>query len=209
MSTNRLEAFSDGVMAIIITVMVLELTVPSGHHLADLVHATGIGLLTYLLSFVYVGIYWNNHHHMFQLTKQITGGALWANLAMLFFLSLFPFTTAWMDDSRFAPTPVVLYGVDLLCAAGAYLVLQRVIIRMEGPGSPLRAAIGADVKGKVSAVLYLAGVLAALTIDRDGRSGVWIALSCYVAVAVLWIVPDRRMDRAVHRATRDQPGESR
>jgi uncharacterized membrane protein len=205
-STNRLEAFSDGVMAIIITVMVLELAVPSGHHLADLVHSTGIGLLTYLLSFVYVGIYWNNHHHMFQLTKRITGGALWANLAMLFFLSLFPFTTAWMDDSRFAPTPVVLYGVDLLCAAAAYLVLQRVIIHLEGPGSPLRRAIGADVKGKVSAVLYLAGVLAALTIDRDGRIGVWIALACYVAVAVLWIVPDRRMDRAVRQAA-DQPGE--
>ncbi|MGR6317500.1 TMEM175 family protein [Micromonospora soli] len=197
MRTSRLEAFSDGVLAIIITIMVLELRVPEGHEFSDLIHATGIGLLTYLLSFVYVGIYWNNHHHMFHLVRQVRGGVLWANLALLFCLSLFPFTTAWMDDSRFEPTPVVIYGLNLLGAAIAYFVLQTVIIRQQGPESALRRAVGTDIKGKVSPVFYLAGILSALVIDRSGHVGVGIALACFVIVAILWVVPDRRIDRVI------------
>ena len=142
MRTSRLEAFSDGVLAIIITIMVLELREPAGSDLAALWHATGPGLLSYLLSFIYVGIYWTNHHHMFQLTEHVTGGVLWANLSLLFFLSLFPFTTQWMDTTHFARTPVVVYGVNLLAAALAYYVLQTVIIRSQGHDSALRKAIG-------------------------------------------------------------------
>jgi uncharacterized membrane protein len=193
--TTRLEAFSDGVLAIIITIMVLELRVPEGHGLSDLVHTTGVGLLTYLLTFVYVGIYWNNHHHMFHLVRRISGNVLWANLALLFCLSLFPFTTAWVDESRFEQTPVVVYGLNLLSAAVAYVVLQTVIIRQQGPESPLRKALGSDVKG----TLLVAGVLSALVIDRDGHVGVWIALACFVVVAIMWIVPDRRIGRAVRQ----------
>ena len=196
--TTRLEAFSDGVLAIIITIMVLELKVPDGHRLSDLVHTTGSGLLTYLLTFVYVGIYWNNHH-MFHLVRGVGGGVLWANLALLLCLSLFPFTTAWLDDSNFDQTPVVIYGLNLLAAAVAYFVLQTVIIRQQGPESPLRQAIGNDLKGKISPVLYLAGILSALFIDRSGRVGIWIALACFVAVAIMWVVPDRRIDRAVRQ----------
>jgi uncharacterized membrane protein len=187
------------VLAIIITIMVLELKVPAGHTLSDLVHTTGGGLLTYLLTFVYVGIYWNNHHHMFHLVRGVGGGVLWANLALLLCLSLFPFTTAWLDDSNFDQTPVVIYGLNLLAAAVAYFVLQTVIIRQQGPESPLRQAIGNDLKGKISPVLYLAGILSALFIDRSGRVGNWIALACFVAVAIIWVVPDRRIDRAVRQ----------
>jgi uncharacterized membrane protein len=197
--TGRLEAFSDGVLAIIITIMVLELNVPQGHDFSDLVHTTGVGLLTYLLSFIYVGIYWNNHHHMFQLVRQVSGAMLWANLALLFCLSLFPFTTAWMDESRFAQIPVVTYGLNLLSAATAYFVLQTVIIRQQGPNSPLRQAIGNDIKGKVSPGFYLAGTLSALMIDRSGHVGVGVALACFVAAAIIWIVPDRRIDRVVRQ----------
>ena len=197
MRTTRLETFSDGVLAIIITIMVLELRVPAGHHFSDLVHTTGVGLLTYLLSFVYVGIYWNNHHHMFHLVKQASGGVLWANLALLFCLSLFPFTTAWMDESRFAQTPVVIYGVNLLLAAIAYFVLQTVIIWQQGPQSPLRQAIGADIKGKLSPGFYVAGILSALAVDRSGQAGIDIALACFVTAAIIWIVPDRRIDRMI------------
>ncbi|GIH17189.1 TMEM175 family protein [Rugosimonospora africana] len=199
MRTSRLEAFSDGVMAIIITVMVLELKVPQGHHLTDLVHTTGVGLLTYLLSFVYVGIYWNNHHHMFHLVRHASGAVLWANLSLLFCLSLFPFTTAWMDDSKFAQTPVVTYGLNLLSAAIAYYTLQTVIIRQQGPQSPLRQAVGRDLKGKISPAFYLAGILSAWAIDRSGRVGVAIALACFIGAALLWIVPDRRVDRVARR----------
>ena len=197
MPTSRLEAFSDGVLAIIITIMVLELKVPEGKTLADLWHTTGSSLLTYLLSFVYVGIYWNNHHHMFQLVRQIRGMVLWANLALLFFLSLFPFTTAWVDDTRFEPTPVVVYGINLLVAAAAYFVMQAVIIRQQGPESPLRLAIGRDLKGKASPVLYLAGILCALLIDRTGRYGAFIGEGFFIAVAIIWIVPDPRIERAI------------
>ncbi|MEV0130424.1 TMEM175 family protein [Dactylosporangium sp. NPDC050688] len=199
MRTSRLEAFSDGVLAIIITIMVLELKVPEDHDLAGLLHTTGVGLLTYLLSFVYVGIYWNNHHHMFHLVRQVSGGVLWANLALLFCLSLFPFTTAWMDESRFEPTPVVMYGLNLLAAAITYFGLQTVIIRQQGPESPLRQAVGSDLKGKISPAFYLAGILSALAIDRSGRIGVWIALACFVGTAIMWIIPDRRIDRVVRQ----------
>ncbi|MEU8608297.1 TMEM175 family protein [Actinoplanes sp. NPDC048791] len=199
MTTNRLEAFSDGVLAIIITIMVLELKVPENHDLAGLLHTTGVGLLTYLLSFGYVGIYWNNHHHMFHLVKQISGGVLWANLALLFCLSLLPFTTAWMDESRFEPTPVVVYGLNLLAAAIAYFVLQTVIIRLQRPDSPLNRALGNDLKGKLSPVLYLVGIFSALAIDRAGRIGVGTALACFVATAIMWIIPDRRIDRVVRQ----------
>jgi uncharacterized membrane protein len=197
--TRRLEAFSDGVLAIIITIMVLDLKVPGGHDVSAFVHTTGVGLLTYLLSFIYVGLYWNNHHHLFQLARGVSGGVLWANLALLFCLSLFPFTTAWVDDSKFERTPVVAYGLNLLAAALAYLVLQTVIIRQEGPGSPLRQAIGADIKGKISPSLYIAGVLSALTIDRGGRVGVWSALACFVVAAIIWVIPDRRIYRVVQQ----------
>jgi uncharacterized membrane protein len=197
MRTSRLEAFSDGVLAIIITIMVLELPKPHGDKLTDLFHDTGVGLLTYLLSFVYVGIYWNNHHHMFQLVDRISGGVLWANLGLLFCLSLFPFTTAWMDESRFAHTPVVIYGVNLLAAAIAYYVLQTTIIRKQGPESSLRRAIGSDLKGKMSPVFYLVGILSAIFIE--GGVGVIIALTCYVIVSIMWIIPDRRIDRMVRQ----------
>jgi uncharacterized membrane protein len=199
MRTSRLEAFSDGVLAIIITIMVLELKPPEGDDLSALVHTTGIGLPTYLLSFLYIGIYWNNHHHMFHLVRRVRGGVLWANLGLLFFLSLFPFTTGWVEESRFARTPVVLYGVNLLAAGLAYVVLQTVIIQQQGPGSPLREAVGTDLKGKTSALLNLAGVLSALLIDRDGHVGATIAMTCYAVVILVWIVPDRRIDRVVRQ----------
>jgi len=194
--TSRLEAFSDGVLAIIITIMVLELKAPSGHTLASLRDDTGTPFLTYLLSFVYVGIYWNNHHHMLQLTSRVTGGVLWANLGLLFFISLFPFTTGWVDDSHFARTPVVVYGVDLMAAAVAYYLLQTVIVRAQGADSPLRRAIGRDLKGKASPAFYCTGIACAVAIDA-GRLGSWLAMACFVAVAVMWLVPDRRVERAV------------
>ncbi|MFI7602079.1 TMEM175 family protein [Actinoplanes sp. NPDC049681] len=194
MRTSRLEAFSDGVLAIIITIMVLELKVPEDHHIHDLVRTTGLGLLSYLLSFIYVGIYWNNHHHMFHVVRRVSGGVLWANLALLLCLSLFPFTTAWVDESRLARDPVVLYGLNFLAAAIAYFILQKVIIRAEGPDSALRRALGTDFKGKASPVVYLIGIIAALTL---GTAGVVIALASYVVVAIVWIVPDRRIARLV------------
>src|SRR6201986_3389658 len=208
MRTSRLEAFSDGVLAIIITIMVLELREPVRTDLASLWHTTGPGLLSYLLSFVYVGIYWTNHHHMFQLTARVTGGILWANLALLFFLSLFPFTTQWMETTRYARTPVVVYGVNLLLAALAYYVLQTVIIAAQGRDSALRKAIGTDVKGKISPVFYIAGALAAL-LGGGGhgaaRPGIWIAGACYVGAALLWVIPDRRIERSVETTDPARP----
>ncbi len=188
MKTQRLEAFSDGVLAVIITIMVLELKVPEGHTLHDAVTTTGQSLLTYLLSFIYIGIYWNNHHHMFQLIRRVDGMTLWANLHLLFWLSLVPFTTAWMDESDFARTPVMTYGVNLLAAAVAYFVLQIAATAAEGPASPLRRALGADVKGKLSPVLYVLGIAAAAV-------NVWVGLSLFTAVAIIWLVPDKRMER--------------
>jgi uncharacterized membrane protein len=193
MRTGRLEAFSDGVLAIIITVMVLELREPAGTSLHALLHTTGTSLLSYLLSFVYVGIYWTNHHHMFQLTSRVTGAILWANLGLLFCLSLFPFTTDWTDHTGYARTPVFVYGVNLLAAGVAYWILQSVIIRSQGADSPLHKAIGRDFKGKASPAGYILGCVAALF----GGPGRWIAVGFYVAVALLWIIPDRRIETVV------------
>src|SRR5690348_12613787 len=191
MRTSRLEAFSDGVLAIIITIMVLELRIPDGPHLADLADSA-TGFLTYLLSFVYIGIYWNNHHHMFQLVRRVNGAVLWANLHLLFWLSLYPFTTAWMDETDLARFPLVVYGVNLLAAAIGYYVLQLAIFRAEGPGGLLREAVGRDLKGKASPLIYLAGILTAWLVG-------WPALFFYAAVAAIWLVPDRRMESYVAR----------
>jgi uncharacterized membrane protein len=184
--TDRLEAFSDGVLAIIITIMVLELQVPEEHTVAALLDATGVGLLTYVLSFIYIGIYWNNHHHLFQLSTELGGGVLWANLHLLFWLSLYPFTTAWMDESRLALVPTVTYGVNLLAAAIAYYVLQVAIMRRPG-GDRVREALGKDTKGKVSPALYLLGIGLAFVEP-------WLALVPFVLVALIWLVPDRRVE---------------
>jgi uncharacterized membrane protein len=189
MGTGRLEAFSDGVLAIIITVMVLELHRPEG----DTWHALGqstTSLVTYVLSFVYIGIYWNNHHHMLQLTDRVSGGILWANLHLLFWLSLYPFTTAWMDDTDVAPVPALVYGLNLLAAAIAYVVLQQAIIRVEGPDSRLKRAIGGDWKGKLSPVIYLTGILTTLVTP-------WLGVAFYAAVAAIWLVPDKRVESFV------------
>jgi len=203
MRTSRLEAFSDGVLAIIITIMVLELHKPEKATLADLWHTAGSSLLTYLLSFIYVGIYWTNHHHMFQVTERVTGGVLWANLSLLFFLSLFPFTTQWMATTDFARVPVVVYGINLLLAAVAYYTLQTVIIRTQGENSALRTAVGSDFKGKISPVFYITGCVAAL-IDGSGtawgRPGIWIAGACYVGAALMWFIPDRRIETVITTA---------
>jgi uncharacterized membrane protein len=190
MPTSRLEAFSDGVLAIIITIMVLELRPPDGASLADLGDRSS-SFLTYLLSFVYIGIYWNNHHHLFHLVRRIDGTVLWANLHLLFWLSLYPFTTAWMDDTGLARTPVVIYGCNLLAAAVAYYVLQLTILHAEGDDGVLREALGRDLKGKASPVLYLAGIASTLSIT------VWLGLAFYAAVAALWLVPDRRLESFV------------
>ena len=193
MSTGRLEAFSDGVLAIIITVMVLELNVPGEPYTLDnLIHTSGLGLLTYLLSFVYIGIYWNNHHHMFQLSSYIDGSVLWANLHLLFWLSLYPFTTAWLDESHVARTPTVVYGVNLLGAALAYYVLQLRMLRLPESGDRLREAVGRDLKGKLSPVIYLIGILLAFVEP-------WLGLVPYVVVALIWLVPDPRVEHYIQR----------
>ncbi|MHA7987699.1 TMEM175 family protein [Rathayibacter sp. CAU 1779] len=189
MRSNRLEAFSDGVLAIIITVMVLGLAVPEGVTFSSLVNDSGLGLLTYLLSFIYIGIYWNNHHHLFQLHPQVDGTVLWANLHLLFWLSLYPFTTAWLTKTDVALVPTVVYGLNLLCAAIAYFILQSVILRRPG-GERLRDAIGRDVKGWLSPVLYLLGIGLAFILP-------WLGLLPFVAVAVMWLVPDRRIERYI------------
>ena len=188
MSTSRLEAFSDGVLAIIITIMVLELKVPEEPTLHALRETTSTGLLTYLLSFVYIGIYWSNHHHLFQLVEDVDGTILWANLHLLFWLSLYPFTTAWLDESNVAGTPTVIYGVNLLGAAIAYYLLQLRILRVPGSGDRVRQALGSDLKGKLSPLLYLTGIALAFVEP-------WLALVPYVGVALMWLVPDRRVER--------------
>jgi uncharacterized membrane protein len=189
--TNRLEAFSDGVLAIIITIMVLELHVPEGETLHDLWETTGLGLLTYLLSFVYIGIYWSNHHHLFTVVDRVDGGVLWANLHLLLWLSLYPFTTAWMDETDLARTPTVVYGVNLLGAAMAYYVLVLSIERLPG-GRRLREALGRDLKGKISPLLYLLGIALAFVEP-------WLGVLPFVAVAAIWLVPDRRVERYLER----------
>jgi uncharacterized membrane protein len=193
MSTGRLEAFSDGVLAIIITIMVLELHAPDGADLAAL-RPLVPSAVSYVLSFIYLGIYWNNHHHMMHITRRVDGGILWANLHLLFWLSLVPFVTAWMGDNPFAAVPTALYGVVLLMAAIAYWILQQVIIASEGHESPLRNAIGRDWKGKLSPVAYVVAILSALTWP-------WVANAIYTGMAILWLVPDRRIARAVSAAS--------
>ena len=187
MTTGRLEAFSDGVIAIIITIMVLELKVPHGNGLKELEPLLPV-FLSYVLSFFYVGIYWNNHHHMLHACTVVTGAMLWANLHLLFWLSLFPFTTGWMGENHFTPVPTALYGVVLLMAAIAYYLLQQVIIRAQGQDSILKKAIGRDWKGKLSLVLYIVAIVATL------RSS-WIAQGVLVIAALIWLIPDRRIEK--------------
>ncbi len=189
MDNTRLEAFSDGVLAIIITIMVLELRVPHGTDLAALRPLVGV-LLSYVLSFVYIGIYWNNHHHMMHLAPRVNGAVLWANLHLLFWLSLVPFVTGWMGENHFATIPTALYGVVLLMAGLAYWNLLRVVLNAQGRDSLLRRAIGNDLKGKLSPVIYMIAIVAAFWRQ-------WIAGMLYVVVALLWLVPDRRIERAI------------
>lgn len=189
MSKNRLEAFSDGVLAIVITIMVLELKV---------VHDSSFGalksivptFLSYVLSFIYLGIYWNNHHHMLQTCSKISGSILWANLHLLFWLSLVPFTTAWMGENNFTTAPTTLYGVILLMAAIAYFILQQVIIASQGKNSMLKMAIGNDLKGKISPVLYIVAIIFSFWFE-------WISIGLYVLVAIIWLVPDKRIERVM------------
>jgi len=191
MKTSRLEAFSDGVLAIIITIMVLELKVPHAADLAALKPVLPV-LSSYVLSFIYLGIYWNNHHHLFQATEEVSGGILWANLYLLFWLSLFPFTTAWMGENHLAAIPTAIYGFVLLMAAIAYYVLERAIIAKQGRESILAVAIGKDWKGKLSPVLYFAAIPLAFASS-------WIASGVYVFVALLWLIPDRRIERVLEK----------
>lgn len=187
MGKNRLEAFSDGVLAIVITIMVLELKVPHGDSFSDLEGLLPV-FLSYLLSFVYLAIYWNNHHHMIHTSKSVTGGILWANLHLLFWLSLIPFTTGWMGENNFSATPTFLYGLNLLMAAIAYFVLQRFIIVSQGKDSILKKAVGKDVKGKVSPILYFIALICASWMPL-------FSLGLYALVALIWIVPDKRIEK--------------
>ena len=189
MGKARLEAFSDGVIAIIITIMVLEMKVPHGTDLAALVPSIPV-FLSYVLSFTFVGIYWNNHHHMIHATRQVTGSILWANLHLLFWLSLVPFATAWMGENHYEWVPRALYGVVLLMAAIAFIILQKVIIACEGERSVLRTAVGGDLKGKVSILCYIIAIVSA------PRSG-WLPQVMYVLVALIWFIPDRRIEHAL------------
>jgi uncharacterized membrane protein len=191
MKTSRLEAFSDGVLAIIITIMVLELKVPHAVELAALKPVLPV-LLSYVLSFIYLGIYWNNHHHLFQAAKEVSGGILWANLHLLFWLSLFPFTTGWMGENHLASTPTAVYGFVLLMAAIAYQILEHTIIAKEGRGSLLARAVGSDWKGKVSSVFYLVAIPLAFVSS-------WIAGGLYVLAALLWLIPDPRIEKEIEK----------
>src|ERR1041384_3692183 len=191
MGKNRLEAFSDGVLAIIITIMVLELKAPHASELGALKPLLPV-FLSYVLSFIYVGIYWNNHHHLFHSTEHVSGGILWANLHLLFWLSLFPFTSGWMGENHLAPTPTAVYGFVLLMAAIAYYVLQRAIINQQGRDSLLASAIGGDWKGKLSPVLYFIAIPLAFVSP-------WIASGLYVFVALIWFIPDRRIERVLEK----------
>jgi uncharacterized membrane protein len=187
MGKGRLEAFSDGVIAIIITIMVLEMKVPHGHELADLKPLLPV-LLSYVLSFIYVGIYWNNHHHLFHACQKISGGVLWANLHLLFWLSLFPFATGWLGENHFTALPTALYGLVLLMASIAYWILLRRIIAVNGPDSLLAQAIGRDRQGKLSTLAYLVAVPVSFAVP-------WLAHAIYAAVALVWLVPDRRIEK--------------
>jgi uncharacterized membrane protein len=192
MTRERLTAFTDGVLAIIITIMVLEMRPPHGASLTDLAALWPV-FLSYVLSFVYVGIYWNNHHHFFHLVDEVHGGVLWANMHLLFWLSLIPFATAWMGENHFAPTPTALYGLSLFMPAVAWVIMQKVIVRDQGAASPLKRALGRDLKGKFSPFLYVMGAGLAY----------WSTLAAgllYAAVALMWLVPDRRMEASAAAA---------
>jgi uncharacterized membrane protein len=195
MGTSRLEAFSDGVLAIIITIMVLELKVPHGDDLASLRPLIPV-FLSYVLSFIYIGIYWNNHHHMLHAAQSVSGGILWANLHLLFWLSLVPFATGWMGENHFAAVPTALYGVPLFMAGIAYGILQRAILAHQGQNSLLAEAIGRDLKGKVSPLLY--GLALPLAFVNP-----WIADGIYVAVAMMWLIPDRRIENVLRAKAAD------
>lgn len=192
MGKGRLEAFTDGVMAIIITIMVLELKVQHGEELAALKPLWPV-FLSYILSFAYVGIYWNNHHHLFQVVHKIGGGVLWANLHLLFWLSLLPFATGWMGENHFATVPVALYGVVLLCAAIAYFILTRALLAHHTPDSQLARALGCDFKGKISIGIYAVAIGLAFV-------NAWLGVALYFVVAVIWLVPDRRIERILTEA---------
>jgi uncharacterized membrane protein len=190
MTRGRLEAFSDGVIAIIITIMVLELKVPHGTELSSLRPLAAV-FLGYVLSFLYLGIYWNNHHHLLHAARRVDGRILWANLLLLFWLSLFPFATHWTGETGFAAVPVAVYGGVLLMAALSYTVLVRALVACHGPDSVLAQAIGSDVKGNVSIACYVLGILLALLVSR------WLALALYTVVALIWLIPDLRIERAL------------
>jgi uncharacterized membrane protein len=196
MPKERLAAFSDGVIAIIITIMVLELKVPHGTDWAALASVLPT-FLTYVLSFLYVGIYWNNHHHLLHTARRANGTILWANMHLLFWLSLIPFATGWMGENHFAQLPTALYGVALLMPAIAYYLLQRAIVSQQGTQGALASALGKDVKGRISPILYVAGTLLAFVEP-------WISDVIYVAVALMWLVPDRRIERAMRQGAIDQ-----
>lgn len=191
MQKGRLEAFSDGVIAILITIMVLELKVPHGTALADLKGELPL-FLSYVLSFIFLGIYWNNHHHLLHAASRINGKMLWANMHLLFWLSLVPFVTGWMGENHFAPLPVAAYGAILLMASIAYYFLQSLIKATEGPGSRLWVALGMDLKGKLSPVLYLIAIPVAFVTS-------WVSEGIYVLVALMWLIPDRRLEITYHR----------
>jgi uncharacterized membrane protein len=192
MGKGRLEAFSDGVIAVIITIMVLELKVPHGTDLDALLPLVPV-FLSYVLSFIYVGIYWNNHHHMLQVVQHINGRALWANLHLLFWLSLVPFVTGWVNENHFAPVPVALYGVVLLMAGVSYYLLERVLIAHHGRDSALARALGKDLKGLLSVAIYVVAI--ALTLFNA-----WLSCALYVFVAIMWFIPDPRVERGLPKA---------
>ena len=191
MTKNRLEAFSDGVLAVIITIMVLDMKPPQGATLAALRPVTPI-FLSYVLSFVFIAIYWNNHHHLLHAIERVNGATLWANLHLLFWLSLVPFTTAWMGDDHFASWPVALYGIVLLLAAIAYYILVRTLLALHGKSSTLAISIGSDFKGKISIAIYIPAI--PLAFVRP-----WISWICFIAVAIIWLVPDRRIESRISR----------
>lgn len=189
MNKNRMEAFSDGVLAIIITIMVLEIKVPHGSELKDLTPLIPI-FLSYVLSFIYLGIYWNNHHHLIHTVTKISGKILWANLHLLFWLSLVPFVTGWMGENHFAKTPMALYGFVLFMSAIAYSILQRNIIKSQGKDAALTKAIGKDLKGKISTALYALAIIFCW-INQ------WISAGCYILVALIWLIPDKRIEKVI------------
>jgi len=191
MNKTRLEAFSDGVLAIIITIMVLEMKVPHGTHFDDLLPIAPV-FLSYVLSFIYIGIYWNNHHHLLQTVHRVNGSIMWANLHLLFWLSLFPFVSGWMGENHFAAMPTALYGTALLMASFAWKILQRAIIKTHGEHSLLASAVGDDRKGNLSMVLYAAGIAIAFW-------HAWISQIFYSVVALMWLIPDRRIERALEK----------